>query len=75
MTDFISYQLRKAEKDAAYNNYNYASQKLENSKIMERLAELKSQHEPLHTLSEGNEFLRKKLYAAAFYVATGRMPE
>lgn len=70
----MKYQLRKVEKDAAYQQYNYAAQKLENAKILERLAELESQHEPLHTLSEGNEFLRKKLYAAAFYVAIGRMP-
>jgi hypothetical protein len=78
MTDFSAYQSRKTATEAAYNNYCYAGAKLENARIHERLAELKSQHDPLNKMiglpvSDPNYLaMREKLYAAAFYVVVGR---
>lgn len=66
--------LAKAEKERAYERYNYASSALDNAKIRERLAEIKSQHEPLASLLSEQRSERDRLYAAAFYVVVGRMP-
>lgn len=78
MNDFQQYMLAKSEKEKAYEQYNYASCNLKNAQIMERLAEIKSQHQPLSGLIDGTEEeylkMRDKLYAAAFYVVVGRMP-
>ena len=65
----------KDRRESAQNLYNYAAQKLENEKMRERLAELKSQHEPLASLMQ-NTLIRDRelLIAAAHYVVNGRMP-
>jgi hypothetical protein len=75
MSDLNMYFLATARKDAAYNLYNYSGSHLENAQIKERLAEIKSQHEPLASLENEKMSERKRLYAAAFYVVVGRMPE
>lgn len=72
MSDLGLYFQAQAETNAARSNLEAASAKLKLARIHERLAEIKSQHEPLASLSEGD---REKLYAAAFYVVIGRMPE
>jgi hypothetical protein len=74
MDDFQSYQLAVANKKAAYAEYNYASKKLEHEQIMERLAEIKSQHEPMASLLNENRSERDRLYAIAFFVVLGRFP-
>ena len=77
---FQAYLLATAEKERAYANYCHAGAALELAKIKERLAEVQSQHEPLHSLStrtapQGHTLTeRERLYAAAFYVVIGRMP-
>ena len=75
MGDFQNYMLHTARKETAYQQYNYAGANLENCQIRERLAEIKSQHEPLAALMEAPLSDRDRLYAAAFYVVVGRMPE
>lgn len=72
--DFQNYMLQQACKEAAFQQYNYAATKLENAQIRERLAEIKSQHEPLAGLLTQALSERDRLYAAAFYVVVGRMP-
>ncbi len=52
-----------------------AAAQLELAQIRERLAKIKSQYEPLATLTQdGTLAVREKLYAAAFYVVVGRLP-
>lgn len=72
MSVFLNYQLRIAQKEAAYNQYNYAGSALELSKIKERLAEIESQHAPLCKLKESN---RDEAFAVAFYCVIGRFPD
>jgi hypothetical protein len=72
---FSTYQLRQAEKREAYEMYNFAMQLLENRQIKERLAEILSQSEPLDKLISTVMPERDRLYAAAFYVVVGRIPE
>jgi hypothetical protein len=50
-------------------------QLLENRQIKERLAEILSQSEPLDKLISTVMPERDRLYAAAFYVVVGRIPE
>ncbi len=71
MSDFLQYQMAKAVKDTAYERRNYASAALDNASIKERLAEIRSQHEPLNTLINEPMGERERLYAAAYYVVTG----
>jgi hypothetical protein len=75
MDDFGNYMLAQAEKKTAYERYNYAGEALENARIKERLAEIKSQREPLARLMTQMMSERERMYAAAFYVVVGRMPE
>lgn len=75
MSDFQNYLLQQARKDEAFQRYNYAAAKLENAQIHERLAEIKSQHEPLSSLATKALSERDRLYAAAYYVVCGRMPD
>lgn len=75
MSDLNDYFHMQARKDEAYQLYNYAGMKLENAKIKCRLAEIKSQTEPLDSLLNKKLTERERLYAAAFYVVIGRMPE
>lgn len=72
---FDKYLYKQAQKEAAYNLYNYAGAKLELTQIQERLAEIDSQHEPMASLLEEKMTERQRLYAIAFYVVVGRMPE
>ena len=74
MSDFGIYLLAQAERREAYERYNYAGAALKNAQIKERLAEIKSQHEPLNGLIGEAMSERDRLYAAAFYVVVGRMP-
>ena len=71
----MNYRLALSEKDAAYQQYNYAGQLLENKQIRARLAEIEDHHEPLASLLKADMTERARLYAAAFYVVIGRMPE
>ena len=68
------YMLQQARKETCYARYSHASAALENAQIKERLAEIKSQHEPLASLAEQPLSERDRLYAAAFYVVVGRLP-
>lgn len=75
MTDaFSQYMCAQAEKRVAQERYNYASAALENAQIKERLAEIRSQSEPLDGLIGRSLSERDRLYAAAFYVVVGRFP-
>lgn len=75
MDDFGNYMKAQAEKQAAYERYNYAGVALENAQIKERLAEIKSQHQPIADLIEQTLSERDRIYAAAFYVVTGQFPD
>jgi hypothetical protein len=75
LSDLLKYFLATAERREARERYNYASAALENAKIKERLAEIKSQHEPLAGLINKPLSERDRLYAAAFYVVVGRLPD
>jgi hypothetical protein len=72
---FQAYLLAQQETKTAYELYNYASAALENAKIKERLAEIKSQHEPLASLIDKPLSERDRLLHAAFYVVVGRFPD
>ena len=72
---FSTYQLRQAEKREAYEAFNFAMQLLENRQIKERLAEILSQADPLDKLISTVMPERARLYAAAFFVVVGRIPE
>lgn len=76
---FPDYMLAKLEKEKAYEQYNYASANLKLKQIFERLAELKSQHDPLaqkvYELSRADvSKSRDLLYSVAFYAVVGRWP-
>jgi len=75
MSDFLKYMHAQAEKDAAYQQYNYASQRLENKAILCRFAEIQSQHEPLASIIGESTATREQLIAACHFVITGRLPE
>ena len=75
MSDIQNYFMAGEKTKAAYNQYSYAGEHLTNCQIMERLAEIKSQSEPLDSLLKKAMSERDRLYAAAYYVAVGRMPE
>lgn len=75
MDNFGVYMRKQAERREAYEKLNYATANFKNAQIMERLAEIKSQHEPLNGLLTRSMSERDRLYAAAYYVAIGRMPE
>jgi len=74
MDDFGNYMKAQAERRAAYERYNYAAEALKNAQIKERLAEIKSQNEPLAGLLSQPLSERDRLYTAAYYVVVGRMP-
>jgi lipid II:glycine glycyltransferase (peptidoglycan interpeptide bridge formation enzyme) len=71
--DFLQYELAQEHKDAAYAEYKAAEARLENAEIRERLAEIKSQNEPLDGLLERKLPERERLYLAAHYVVCGGM--
>ena len=74
MSDFTNYQKAQADTRAASAEYDRAATALDLAKIKQRLAEIKSQHEPLAVLQDQAMTERDRLYAAAFYVVVGRMP-
>jgi hypothetical protein len=73
--NYFKYLMQRAETRAASCNYNHASVALKIAEIEERLAELKSQEEPLRTLMGLQIDEREKLCAAAHYVVCGRIPK
>ena len=75
MSDFQKFMHAQAEKDAAYQQYNYSGQLLENKTIMCRFAEIQSQHQPLATIIGESMATREQLIAACHFVITGRLPE
>ncbi len=74
MSDLAAYFLAQAKKREAYEKFDGAAKGLSLAQIHERLAEIKSQHEPLATLATKAMSERERLYAAAFYVVVGRFP-
>lgn len=74
MSDLSTYMLRQQQTRAARYEREAASARLQLARVMERLAEIRSQHEPLAELSGHDDEVRAKCLAAAFYVAVGRMP-
>ncbi len=74
MSDLLHYYHAQAKTLAAKNAYNHTAVALNIAHIKERLAEIKSQHEPLHSLTQGSLSERERLYAVAFYVVVGQMP-
>lgn len=73
--DFKNYCHQKDRVESAYNLYCYAGTKLELAEIKCRLAEIKSQHEPLNKIIEKSNATRSQLYSAAFFVVFGRLPD
>lgn len=72
---FSNYMLQQEKVRTAIAEREAASLKLELARIHERLAELKSQHEPLNSLKAPNDLSpRGRLYSAAFYAVIGRLP-
>jgi hypothetical protein len=74
VSNLQDYFLATARREAAVQQRNYASTLVDLERVRERLAEIKSQHEPLAKLLEAPMSERDRLYAAAFYVVVGRMP-
>ena len=72
---FDAYMTAQEKSRTAYQQYNYAGCALDLAHIRERLAEIKSQYQPLAGLLEKKMSERERLCAAAFYVVVGRMPE
>lgn len=58
VNDFNTYMIRKSEKDVAYQDYCRASARLELAQIKERLAETRSQHEPIAKLLSELKFCK-----------------
>jgi hypothetical protein len=75
MSDFAAYLHAQTRTEKAYAEYNSAARALEIAQIRQRLAEIKSQHEPLASLVIAKLSERDRLHAAAFYVVVGRMPD
>lgn len=71
---FSAYTLAKETRERRYAEYNTASKALALAQIKERLAEIKSQHEPIASLLEKKMDERERLHAIAFYVVVGRLP-
>lgn len=69
------YSQARAEKNAAYERYNYAGAALELATIKERFAELYSQWDPINKIKELPIEERAKLCASAYYVMHGRLPD
>jgi hypothetical protein len=85
MSDLQAYFLAQREKEVALARADYNNALADSLAMRARLAELKSQHEPLGTMARelsGKDCLqsehrkiRAAMYAAAFYAVVGRMPE
>lgn len=75
MNNFAAYLMAQERTKAAFAASGHADVALELARIQERLAEIRSQHEPLATIIESTPSARERAYAAAFWVVVGRMPE
>jgi len=75
MSDVMRYQLAMEETARAKAERSAASRAYELARIQERLAMIRSQHEPLATASESEATSREKMVAAAFFVVVGRWPD
>ena len=70
MSNFLQYQIAITEKREAYANYNYASCKLKLAQVMERFAEVQSQHDPIASRFPNQD--REALIDLVRYVVIGR---
>lgn len=75
MSDFGNYMKAQDREESAKWLYNYASRNLELAHIYKRAAELKSQHEPLHSLTGDNKELKRVLHILIDYVIGGKKIE
>ena len=75
MSDLLEYFAAQEKTRSMRNLHSYADMAITVAEINERLAEIKSQHEPLNKLLETAMTERERLYATAFYVVVGRMPK
>jgi hypothetical protein len=75
MSDLQAYFCAQERRRSAYNLFNYACTLLDLERIRERLAEIKSQHEPIASLIDERMSERERLCAIAHYVVIGRIPE
>lgn len=73
--DLARYFAAQTERKRAYAAYNYAGADLKCAQIKERLAEIRSQHQPLADLCGENSLTREKMIAVAHYVVHGRFPK
>jgi len=71
---FSAYMLAKERKERRYAECDSAERGLQLAQIKERLAEIKSQHEPLSGLLGKRMNERDRLYHSAYYVVVGRFP-
>jgi hypothetical protein len=76
---FQQFMLAKSQKDESYANYNHAAQKLEVRQIEERLAEVRSQTDPiaesiarLGVDKNLENLIRMEIEHFCRYVVTGR---
>ena len=79
MSSFSEYMAAKTATESARNQRDYASEKLKNAMIRERLAEVQSQYDPVDKLCQGLDIPDKNLEELhgrfrdlAFYVVVGR---
>jgi hypothetical protein len=77
VSDLADYFHAQDKTRLARANVETASSRLELASIKERMAELRSQYEPLSSLlPEGASTAdRERILAAIFYVVIGRFPE
>ncbi len=74
MSDLLHLWLAQQKTKTAVAETNYARASVDLCQIRERLAEMKSQHEPLHSKSGEDRDIRRLMYNAAFYAVVGRWP-
>jgi hypothetical protein len=72
--DFAYYLIRKEATRAAVAEVTAAQRAVDLARIYERLAEIRSQYQPLNGLLEKPMSERDKLYSAAYYVVNGKFP-
>lgn len=73
--DYAAYRIASAERREAFEAYNTASARLQLAQIRERLAEIKSQYQPINSLLEKSMPERERMWAIAYFVVWGRLPE
>ena len=71
---FQAYMFAQEEKRRWNAEYNNSCAHLDLAQIRERLAEIKSQYDPIVGLLETSLSERDRLYVIAFYVVVGRFP-